>query len=101
VSEGRHGASCVDVRFSRAYPAGAGESAGGAEPPGGGELALEDYARALTRADEAGALRSPDGSLVGVHLCAPAAPPGEAAREDLEAFAANLAARPGSGLGWS
>lgn len=95
MSEGRHAASCVDVRFSRGY------AAGGAEPPSGGELALEDYARALTRADEAEVLRSPDGSLVGVHLCAPAAPPGEAAREDIEAFAADLAGRSGGGLGWS
>lgn len=101
MSEGRHAASCVDVRFSRGYAAGGAEPPNGGEPPSGGELALEDYARALTRADEAEVLRSPDGSLVGVHLCAPAAPPGEAAREDIEAFAADLAVRSGGGLGWS
>jgi hypothetical protein len=67
------------------------------------EVALEDYARALTRAAGAEALPAGDGPgrLRGVHLCAPAVRPEGAVRDDIEAFARDLAGRTGDGLGWS
>jgi hypothetical protein len=90
MGEGRHGAGCVDVLFRGPCPA-------------GGEEALEDYARALTRAEEAEAIPAPGdpGRLGGLHLCAPAEPPRGAVVEDIEAFAREMAHRAGDGLGWS
>jgi hypothetical protein len=69
----------------------------------GGQLALEDYARALTRAGGAEAVAAPDdpGRVSGVHLCAPADPPEGRLLEDLEAFAREMAEEVGEGLGWS
>ncbi len=64
---------------------------------------LEDYARALAGAGAAAVLGSagePE-AVAGIHLCAAAVPPGEAVREDLEAFARELVARADEGLGWS
>jgi hypothetical protein len=69
-----------------------------------GEVALEDYARALTRAREAEAVRDPDDAarVKGVHVCGLASPPGSQVLTDLEAFARDLAVhREGSGLGWA
>jgi hypothetical protein len=68
-----------------------------------GQVALEDYARVLTRADGVEALAADDdpGRVRGLHLCAPAVPPREAALEDIEAFAREMAERTGDGLGWS
>jgi hypothetical protein len=66
------------------------------------EVALEDYARVLTRARAAEAFRAgEDGPVSGVHLCGLAARPAPALLADLEAFARDLAmgAR-GGGLGW-
>ena len=68
------------------------------------EVALEDYARTLTRARAAEAVRAEgEPALVrGVHLCGleeAAVPP--AARRDLEDFARSMAAGTGGGLGWS
>jgi hypothetical protein len=68
------------------------------------EVALEDYARALTGGAEAEALRADDDPSVvrGVHVCAlgPRVTPG--IRQDLEDFARDLALRAGgSGLGWA
>jgi hypothetical protein len=83
----------VLVRFAaplRASPAGA--------------VALEDYARELTRARAAEALVAPGGEgedLVGVALEAPLVAPRGAVLEDIEAFARELAERAGLGLGWS
>ncbi|HWW92846.1 MAG TPA: hypothetical protein VN375_05735 [Vicinamibacteria bacterium] len=69
-----------------------------------GEVALEDYARALTRAREAEAVRDrPDTARVkGVHVCGLASPPAPQILVDLEAFARDLAVHhEGSGLGWA
>jgi hypothetical protein len=84
--------TCLEVSFGGTYRIG-----------DAGQVALEDYARALTRAEAAEAVSAPGdpGHLSGVHLCAPAAPPREAVLAELEAFARNLAHRPGDGLGWS
>jgi len=90
MSDGRHGPGCADVLFRQPCPA-------------GGEVALEDYARALTRAHGAQALLADGGAptVRGVHLCGLAAPLEPASTEDIEAFARELAERSGGGLGWS
>jgi len=86
------GPACVDLVFAGRYAVGAG-----------GQVALEDYARALTRAEGAEAVPAPDapGHVSGLHLCAPVEPPPAAVLEDVEAFAREMAARAGDGLGWS
>ena len=84
------GLACVEVALGRRY----------AVDPGG-QVALEDYARALTRAEGAEAVPAPDGRVGALHLCAPAEPPPAAVVEDIEAFAAELSERAGDGLGWS
>jgi hypothetical protein len=68
-----------------------------------GQVALEDYARALTRAEAAETIPSPGdpGRVAGLHVCAPAEPPRRALVEDMEAFAREMAERGGEGLGWS
>ncbi len=71
--------------------------------PPAAQPALEDYARALAGAGTAAVLASaavPE-AVAGVHLCAAPVSPGEAVREDLEAFARELVARADEGLGWS
>ena len=68
--------------------------------PAAAEVALEDYARSVTRAAAATAETGADGRLSGVHICGI----GEctaSARDDVEAFARELAERTGDGLGWS
>jgi hypothetical protein len=90
VSGERHGAACADVLFERPCAA------------AGSEVALEDYARALTRAESATALAGDEaGSVRGVHLCSLPGPLEKRAGEDIEAFARELAGRSGGGLGWS
>ena len=86
------GGGCVELSFGATYAVGAG-----------GLVALEDYARALTRAEGAEALAAPGdpGRLGGLHLCAPAEPPRGTVAEDIEAFAREMAHRAGDGLGWS
>ncbi len=64
------------------------------------EVALEDYARVLTRARAAEAVRSGDG-VGGVHLCGPAQPPSPPVASDIEGFARSLAVGQSGGLGWS
>lgn len=86
----RPGPACVDLAFGSCYAVGAG-----------GQVALEDYARVLTRAEGAEAVPAPDGRLGGLHLCAPAEPPRAAVVGDIEAFARDMAERAGDGLGWS
>ena len=85
-------ADCVEVLFGRRYAVSASA-----------EVALEDYARALTGATAAEALG--DGEkperLRGVHLCALSTPPAAGMQEDIEAFAGELADRASVGLGWS
>ena len=68
-----------------------------------GELALEDYARAVGRASAAEVIRvAAEGSRVtGVHLCAVGAPLTPAVLADIEGFARALAAGGTGGLGWS
>ncbi len=90
MSEGRHGPGCADILFRRHAPA-------------GGEVALEDYARALTGATSARALPAEGGAgaIRGVHLCGLAASLAPGADADVEAFARELAERSGGGLGWS
>lgn len=86
------GGACVELSFGATYAV-----------DGGGQVALEDYARALTRAGGAEAIPAPGdpGRLAGLHLCAPAEPPRAAVVEDIEAFAREMAHRAGDGLGWS
>lgn len=88
----RPGAACVELAFALPRAVGAA-----------GQVALEDYARALTRAEGAEAMASPDepGRVAGLHLCAPAEPVRGALLEDVEAFARQVAERAGEGLGWS
>jgi hypothetical protein len=67
------------------------------------EVALEDYARAVARAEAAEAVRAEDRPAVvrALHLCGVAAPPTAAMLRDIEGFAASLVTSPGGGLGWS
>ncbi|PYQ10699.1 MAG: hypothetical protein DMF80_23530 [Acidobacteria bacterium] len=69
-----------------------------------GEVALEDYAREMTRAREVEVVRTGGerGPVTGVHLCGLDAEPAAAVRADVEDFARELATRSGGGgLGWS
>lgn len=90
MSRARALPSCEELLFARAC----------AVPPAG-LVALEDYARAAAQAEAAEAVPDPDDpSLVrGVHVCRPTAP--EPWKDDVEAFARELAQRAGDGLGWS
>lgn len=92
--EGRPGSPgpCLEISFDTPYRVGEG-----------GQVALEDYARTLTRAQDAQALLAPDDPerLAGLHLCAPAVPVEEALLEEIAAFARLVAVRAGEGLGWS
>jgi hypothetical protein len=91
VSRARPGPGCVDLAFAGRYSVG---------PTG--EVALEDYARTLTRAAAAEVLSEEGGQEIrGVHLCAPRLRPEGALAEDVEAFARVLAEQAGEGLGWS
>ena len=67
------------------------------------EVALEDYAREVTRSARAEALRGEDaGSVVALRLHGLKAPPDDDARRDVLAFARGLAdAGDNAGLGWS
>ena len=85
-------AGCYDLGFQRAYPID--------EP---GEVALEDYARALTRSQGAEAVRADDDPALvkGVHVCGLGLALTQALLNDLEAFAQGLTPSGSSGLGWS
>lgn len=68
-----------------------------------GEVALEDYARVLTRARHAEAV--PDAqrpeAIAGVHLCAPE-DAADKAKQDIEGFAREMEPpAEGGGLGWN
>jgi hypothetical protein len=92
VSHARPAPGCQDLAF-RSRHALAEEA----------EVALEDYARAVSRAREAEALREVgDASRVsGVHVCGLEAPAGDRDLSDIEDFALELTRRGGgSGLGW-
>ena len=68
-----------------------------------GEVALEDYARVLTRSRAAEAMPAADepGAVIGVHLCGAAQPIPSATAADIEGFAQSLLAGRAGGLGWS
>jgi hypothetical protein len=69
-----------------------------------GEVALEDYARVLARAETADALRAEGGParITGLRIAAARAALTAAVRRDIEDFARDLARRGGgSGLGWA
>jgi len=67
------------------------------------EVALEDYARVLTRAQAAEAVPAAGepGMIDGVHLCGAAQPLAPATIADIEGFARSLLAGRAGGLGWS
>jgi hypothetical protein len=91
MSRGDPKADCVELSF--AQPVSLPEAA---------EVALEDYARTLTRAERAETFAA--GARVGgVHVCRPLEPLTQVLRRDVEDFACELArsAEGGGGLGWS
>jgi hypothetical protein len=93
VTLGSPGPDCYDLTFQAGYPL--------SEPA---EVALEDYARELTRARAAEALRSEsDPSRVrGVHVCGLTTILDGRLMTDIEDFARGLALHAGGGgLGWS
>ena len=93
MSRDRPEPDCRNLPFRRRYAL-----------PDPAEVALEDYARALTRCRTAELLRAEEdpSAVAGVHVCGLQAPPGEAALADLEDFARDMAARASEGgLGWS
>lgn len=92
MTRARPQAGCLDLAFDAAY---AVDEAG--------EVALEDYARALARAGDAEVLREAgEGSAIaGLHLCALGAPVTPAVRADIEGFARSLTVDARGGLGWS
>jgi hypothetical protein len=93
MSRRRPEAGCVDLGFRTPYPI---------DDPG--EVALEDYARALTRARAAEAVRPAEdpARVHAVHVCGAGSEVTDALRTDLEDFARTLVAPPpGGGLGWS
>ena len=82
-----------ELRFETGYPI---------DSPA--EVALEDYARVLTRAEAACALRAEGAPerVTGVRIAAAEAALTAAVRKDIEDFARDLARRGGgSGLGWA
>jgi hypothetical protein len=93
MSQERPESGCRDLAFRRGHPL--SEVA---------EVALEDYARAVTRSRRAESMRaSHDPALVaGVHVCGAAAPLEPSALADIEDFAREMSAQgAGGGLGWS
>jgi hypothetical protein len=75
---------------------------GGLELAPFAQVALEDYARAATGASAAAVVTGEDASRVlALHLCGTGGEPPDAVREDVLAFARELAQREGGGLGWS
>lgn len=84
-------AGCQQIDFQASYAVGEGA-----------EVALEDYARALTRARAAEAVRTADSAAIhGVHVCGLADAVTPALRRDIEDFARSLVTGTGGGLGWS
>jgi hypothetical protein len=80
-----------DLAFQRAYTL---------DDPG--EIALEDYARVISRAEGAEAMRGADRQVSGVRLRGVAGLLSATAARDIEDFARDLAIRGGgSGLGWA
>jgi hypothetical protein len=93
MSQQRPESDCRDLAFRASYAL-----------PAPAEVALEDYARALTRSRGAEAMHAGrDPAVVaGVHVCGAAAPLEAGSLADLEAFARDMAVGgAGGGLGWS
>jgi hypothetical protein len=92
MTRARPEAGCVVVSFREAHAMD--------EPS---EVALEDYARVLTRSRAAEAMPAAGvpGMIEGVHLCGAGQPPSPAAMADIEGFARTLLAGRAGGLGWS
>jgi hypothetical protein len=91
MAHARPESGCHQIDFQASYSFGEGA-----------EVALEDYARTLTRAGAAEAVRAGDGGAIrGVHVCGLAAPVTPAVRRDIEDFARSLVTGTGGGLGWS
>jgi hypothetical protein len=91
MSRGEPKGDCVDMLFGSSYAI-----------PDPAEVALEDYARAFTRARAAEAIRGGDDDAVtGVHLCGLPVQTAPAAKAEIEAFARELRDHGGNGLGWS
>jgi len=88
-------AGCRDLAFRHHAGYAVGEA---------GEVALEDYARTLTRAGavEAVRARSDASAVTGLHLCDVGEAWTAAVAADIEDFARDLAEGAGTdGLGWS
>jgi hypothetical protein len=81
---------CYELAFADAHAM--GEAA---------EVALEDYAREVTRALAAEAVRASDGRVRAVHLCRLSEPVTVSASHDVEDFARSLVTPESGGLGWS
>lgn len=94
MSVARPVSGCHDLTFGSAYVV--DDSA---------EVALEDYAREVTRARDVELVRSNDdpARVTGLHLCGLDAVPAPGLRADVEDFARDLDALAGGdgGLGWS
>jgi hypothetical protein len=92
MSRSRPESDCLDLAFQAGYAL---------QDPA--EVALEDYARVLTRSRAAEAIRAGEsGPVTGVHVCGTASGPKPGAREDIEGFARDMALHgAGGGLGWS
>ena len=93
MSLARPEGGCYDLAFRSAWPL--GEAA---------EVALEDYARTVTRSEAAEAMRSPSdpAEVTGVHVCGLGAAFTAGLLQDVEDFARDLATSAGGGgLGWS
>ena len=90
----RPAAGCLDLAFQARYALGEA-----------GEVALEDYARTLSRAGAVELVRAQDdaSAVSGLHLCGVDAALTPAVITDVEHFARDLAMGGGSGggLGWS
>lgn len=90
MSRTQHANDCYELTFGA--PCAMGEAA---------EVALEDYAREMTRAGAAEAVRAADDRIQGLHLCRLPGPVTAAASRDVEDFARSLVTAESGGLGWS
>lgn len=92
MSRALPGPGCIVLSFAEAYPM---------DDPA--EVALEDYARVLTRSRAAEAVPGEGtDAIAGVHVCSPEKPLSPEVRADVEGFARSLVTGPaGGGLGWS
>lgn len=85
---------CADISLPKALAL---------EPPA--QVALEDYARVLTRAQSAEVVLSDsaghESEVVAVHVCGMASPTSASIERDIADFACELAVSERGGLGWS